>query len=139
MFRVGTAWGQLSRIAGASTSTNVPPPPLFGLRKTHKDVPVGQEKLGPKVRAVVGAREAPNSRLGHFLSDITNKYSDCEESQTECRSNEEMRAAFERFNKCDRGVKMKCKVFSMDVKALYPSMMWEDIVVAVREMIENSE
>jgi hypothetical protein len=26
----------------------------------------------------------------------------------------------------------------MDVKALYPSMKWADIVVAVREMIQNS-
>ena len=27
----------------------------------------------------------------------------------------------------------------MDVKALYPSMKWADIVLAVKEMIENSD
>ena len=49
-----------------------------------------------------------------------------------------MRSAFEQFNLLNKDVSMKCKVISMDVKALYPSMMWKDIVVAVKEMIPNS-
>ena len=50
-----------------------------------------------------------------------------------------MRAALKAFNKCDKRVREKCVVLSMDVKALYPSMQWDDIVVAVKEMIEKSE
>ena len=32
MFRVGSAWGHDNRVAKASTSTNIPPPPKYGLR-----------------------------------------------------------------------------------------------------------
>ena len=50
-----------------------------------------------------------------------------------------MRAAFEKYNTVDAETKKKCNIISMDVKALYPSMEWEDIIVSVREMIEGSE
>ena len=49
-----------------------------------------------------------------------------------------MSASFEQFNRLDKETRIKCKLISMDVKALYPSMKWADIVVAVREMIQNS-
>ena len=49
-----------------------------------------------------------------------------------------MREAFESFNKYDRDHRIKCQIIIMDVKALYPSMKWVDIIAAVREMIENS-
>ena len=39
MFRVGVSWGHQSRVANATTATNVPPPPVYGLRKDHKDPP----------------------------------------------------------------------------------------------------
>jgi hypothetical protein len=66
-------------------------------------------------------------------------FADGMEQHSECKSSEEMRAALEAFNKCDKRVREKCVVLSMDVKALYPSMQWDDIVVAVKEMIEKSE
>ena len=50
-----------------------------------------------------------------------------------------MKAEFEKYNKLDRDVKKECSIISMDVKALYPSMDWNEIEQAVREMIENSE
>ena len=56
---------------------------------------------GPSVRPVCGAREAPNSRFGHFLSILINNYADCEEHEHECMSIEDMRAAFEAFNDYD--------------------------------------
>ena len=138
MFRVGSTWGHQDRVAKASTSTNVPPPPAYGLRKDHKPVPEGQERVGPQVRRVVGANTAPNSRFGHFLSTIVNDHADFEENRSECRSSEEMRAAFDAFNRYDQNDRLRCKIISMDVRALYPSMDWQDIVLAVREMIENS-
>ena len=45
----------------------------------------------------------------------------------------------EDFNKLDKTVREKCVLLSMDVKALYPSMQWDDIVVAVKEMIQSSD
>ena len=70
---------------------------------------------------------------------IINNYADCAEDEHECMSSEEMRAAFENFNDCDEKVREGCKIISMDVKALYPSMKWDAIVIAVKEMIIKSE
>ena len=50
-----------------------------------------------------------------------------------------MRAAFEAFNNLDAATRAKCKIISMDVKALYPSMSWAEIMITVKEMILNSE
>ena len=35
--------------------------------------------------------------------------------------------------------RVKCRVISMDVKALYPSMEWEEITKSVQIMIEESD
>ena len=138
MFSVGATFSHQGRIANAFTATNVPAPPLRGLRKDHKAVQPGMEVRGPSVRPVVGASNAPNSRLGHFLSRIINNYADCIEDRTECRSSEEMRSAFGGFNKLSKERRLKCQILSMDVKALYPSMSWNEIVKSVKWMILNS-
>ena len=137
MFRVGTEHAHEKRVEMATQSTNTPAPPLYGLRKDHK-VTTDAER-GPPVRPVCGANQAPNSRLSNFVSRIINDFADEAEMETECRSSEEMRAAFERYNDEDPEKKKKCTVMSMDVKALYPSMEWDEIITAVRELIENSE
>ena len=137
MFYVGKNHKQEDRIAGATLSTNVPAPPMYGVRKDHKK---HDDKVkGPPVRPVCGASEAPNSRLSHFLSRIINDYADNANIETESKSSEEMRAAFEEYNGKDEETRKQCKVISMDVKALYPSMEWKEIVMAVREMVESSE
>jgi hypothetical protein len=59
MFCVGATRGLERRVADATTSTNVPPPPLYGLRKVHKSVP-------HPFRPLCGARIAPSSRMGHL-------------------------------------------------------------------------
>ena len=129
IFSVGASFGHEERVNNASTATNVPAPPLYGLRKTHKPV------TDPPVRPVCGANSAPNSRLSHFLSRIVNNFADCAENRTECRSSEEMRAAFCNFNKMNKDTKLKCQILSMDVKALYPSMSWTEIVKSVKWLI----
>ena len=137
MFQVGSRQGHEDRIQGATTSTNTPAPPMYGLRKDHKQ---HDDKVkGPPVRPVCGASEAPNSKLSHFLSRVVNDYADSMGIETECRSSEEMRAAFEEFNEREESERKECGVISMDVKALYPSMEWNEIVKAVREMIETCE
>ena len=50
-----------------------------------------------------------------------------------------MKAALEAFNGLDTEVRKKCKIKSMEVKALYPSMSWNAIVESVIWMIGNSE
>jgi hypothetical protein len=93
MFRVGVSWGHQGRVANAATATNVPPPPpVYGLRKDHKDPP-------HPVRPVCGATQSPNSRLGVFLSQIINNYVDCANVKTECH-------ASEAFNNLEQNVKL---------------------------------
>ena len=71
MFNVGINWGQPERISGASTSSNIPPPAKYCLRKDHKNIQQGLERLGHPTRPVVGEIEAPNGRF-----DVN--YADCE-------------------------------------------------------------
>ena len=138
MFKVGANCKQEERVTAATISTNTPAPPMYGLRKDHKE---HQDKtVGPPVRPVCGANESPNSRLSGFLSRIINDFADSMDIATECRSSEEMRAAFERYNnEEEEEIKRNSAILSMDVKALYPSMEWNAIGVAVREIVEDSE
>ena len=137
MFKVGSTHGHEVRVAGATTSTNTPAPPMYGLRKDHKAH--DNKEIGPPVRPVCGASDSPNSRLSNFLSRVINDFADKIGIETECRSSEEMKAAFEQYNNEDEDVRKRCQVISMDVKALYPSMEVEEVVKAVREMVESSE
>ena len=137
MFSVGTSHDHENRVEMATHSTNTPAPPMYGLRKDHKKCL--DNTKGPPVRPVCGANEAPNSRLSNFLSRIVNDYADATEIATECRSSEEMRAAFEEYNDGDPNMRKSSTVISMDVKALYPSMDWKEIITSVKEMIKNSK
>ena len=138
IFQVGKSNDQEHRVTAATISSNTPAPPMYGLRKDHKRTE--NEMEGPPVRPVCGAKEAPNSRLSHFLSRILNDFCNVAEIETECRSGEEMKAAFEKFNREeDDDSRKKCRVISMDVRALYPSMEWDEIEKAVRELVETSE
>ena len=140
IFNVGAAWNQQRRVAEASTSTNVPPPAFYGLRKDHKVVPEERKEKGPPVRPICSAREAPNSRLSNFASRVLNSAADLIEDHHEVRSSEEMRASFERFNtEVSEADRRKCKIISTDIKALYPSMRIKTAKVAVKEMILRSK
>ena len=80
------------RVAKASTSSNVEPPNLYGLKKTHKDMAPGQEEAGPPVRPVFGVMEAPNARLSSFLSRVIRDYVEVVTNHCKVKSSEEMRS-----------------------------------------------
>ena len=50
-----------------------------------------------------------------------------------------MRAAFEAQNRRDPEDRRNSAIISMDVKALYPSMEWGEVVTSVEETIRNSD
>ena len=50
-----------------------------------------------------------------------------------------MRAAIDHFNKESAEIRKECVVYSMDVKALFPSMKVETSMLAVKELIEDSD
>ena len=84
-------------------------------------VPPGQEATGPPCRPVCGASRSPNGPLSHILSEVLNAMADQLDQQvkTECRSTEELVAGVEVAN---GRIMTRPTVFSMDVKALYPSL-----------------
>ena len=128
------------RIDIASTSTNVPAPVLYGLRKDHKQVPPGQESQGPPVRPVCAAKTAPNSRVSGFLTRLINDLCDGEEENYEVKSSEEMRSAIDYFNvTVSEEDRKKCKILSFDVKSLYPTTKQKVAAQAVKEMVLNSK
>ena len=128
------------RIEIASTSTNVPPPPLYGLRKDHKKVAPGQENAGPPVRPVCAAKVAPNSRVSTFLCKVINDFCEGVDEKHEVKSSEEMRSALEEFNEnTDEEERKKCKIMSFDVKSLYPSVTKRVAEQGIKELIMNSD
>ena len=136
MFMVGKSHKHEARVESATHSTNTAAPPLYGLKKDHK--PAEDPTKGPAVRPVCASNESPNSCLSNSLSRVINDFADTTNIQTECRSSEEMRAAFEEYIKTEIEVRKECAVVSMDVDALYPSMDWDEIIVSIRELIEGA-
>ena len=131
---------QEDRVNKASISTNVPPPPLYILRKDHKNVPPDQENKGPPGRPVCSASDAPNSRFSHFLSKIIKPYADSVEDSHECKSSEEMRSLIDKYNdENSSGDKKKGVIFGMDAKALFPSLRIDSCMRAVKDLIKNSD
>ena len=119
MFCVGEAHPPDRRIAEAATSTNVLPPPLYGMRKDHKSVPPGQESVGPPVRPVCAAKEGPNVRLSSFLTRILNDFADAVDQSHECKSSEEMRVSFEKYNiNTSDDIRIRCVLLSMDLSSI---------------------
>ena len=115
-------------------------PPLYGLRKDHKQVPIEEEKLGPPTRPVCGATKSPNGALSNILSEVLERLSDCEDMKigTECRSTEEMIAEFNRING-DVNEEGEKVIFSTDVKALYPSLKANYVADVISKMYEESD
>jgi hypothetical protein len=70
---------------------------------------------------------------------MINHYADSADHAHECDSSEDMRAAFEEFNYIDIEQKELFRIVSIDIKTLYPSIRWLEILKAVREMVESSE
>ena len=135
ILEVGEDWRHWMRVKSAMVNYGGSIPPLYGMRKDHKEVPIGQEEVGPPARPVCGANKSPNGALSNILSKILDKLSDCidEEVKTECRSTEEMVAEFKRVNSLNEAEEERV-VFSMDVKALYPSLKADYVAKIVSEM-----
>ena len=136
IFSVGSSHGNknVDRVTKASTSTNVEPPVLRGQKKDHKNVtPV-------PLRPVCGVVEAPNARLSHMLSLILDMIADTVSGHHECRSSENMRAGFERYNlNTSEEDKREAVILSMDVKSLYPSITKAVAKRAIEDLLKNTD
>ena len=67
MFQVGKNNEHEQRVMAATISSNTPAPPMYGLRKDHKQVPPGQD---PPLRPVCGAVSGPNANISSLLAEF---------------------------------------------------------------------
>ena len=111
------------------------PPVLYGLPKDHKQVSPGQE---PPLRPVCGANCGPASRLGNVLASLITPCNDSLSYESWVESTEDLQSKIEEFNGLDVSMRENCEVFSMDVRALYPSLGVERTAEAVEEIFSES-
>ena len=123
------------KVAHNFISENNEIPPLYGLRKDHKDVPAGEEEKGPPQRPVCGAVVASNYSLSHFISTILQPV--IQQAKHPCNSTEDM---LSRVREINETVNLdNCVIGSMDVKALYPSIDIDFATEKCVDMITESD
>ena len=145
-FSMGETHNEVGRIHQALKSTDNSPPPAYVMFKDHKATVEGEPC--PSTRQVCGAKEGPQARLSHLLSLILTPVADklSDEVGTECSNTEEMVRGLQDTNTKiegmysrrmeDPGQNLKqIVVVSQDVKALYPSLDWDEVIKIIGEIL----
>ena len=132
----GEKWGHGERMKQAVSTVSGMPPPIYGLPKDHKQIEEGEE---PPVRPVCGANCGPGSRISNILAQLIDPFNEAISGESQVQSTEDLQAKIEAFNREDSAMRADTEVFSMDVKALYPSLDIEKTATAVEEVILESE
>ena len=112
------AWNHGPRVKEALTSTSGCPPPIYGLPKDHKVVEDGQDH---PLRPVCGANNGPGARISYLLAQIITPCNDAAGCDL-VSSTEDLQASIQEFNKLPECERENVVAFSMDAKALYPSI-----------------
>ena len=107
-----------NRLRNALTTEGNILAPFYCLRKDHKEVPPGQEMIGPKTRPVCGAKDCLTRRISYIMCMILKEL--IPKEPTNCDSTQDLLAEFEIANNGE--IKMEYVVGSLDVEALYPSL-----------------
>ena len=87
---IGSLVNQKDRVRKCMLSQSSPIPPLYGLRKDHKDLPLDKIVEGPPVRPVCGVNSSPNHKLSYLLSTILSELWK-EDKESVCLSTEASR------------------------------------------------
>ena len=127
--------GDFRRLKMAVTNANIEPPPLRSVRKDHKIISQIEETFGPPSRPIGNGNNAPDSQLSWILAIICNKAADSLENPSECLSTEELLNAIDQEN--EDPIHDQC-CFSLDVKAMYPSLDPEETSdICAREVVRS--
>ena len=138
--RLGERWNangkQWTRIKSALRTKNCLVPPLYGLPKDHKHVPVEERHLGPPLRPVAGCTESANGALSHMLTEILSEVGNRADVQGfNCLSTEEAMEALTALNRTVENMD-KPVVLSMDVVAMFPSFDRDEVAwIAASEFL----
>ena len=118
------------------TNHHLPPPVLRLALKDHKQISADQETL--PCRPIAAAALSHNGQASSLVSSLLNAVADLSNSGTECRSTEDMIAKIE--EKVNSREETDSLVpGSMDVDALYPSLLAGPTADIVAEAIKDSE
>ena len=117
MFNVGAGSGQEGRISGSVINSFTRPAPLYGLRKDHKRVQVGQD---PPTRPVCGAVSGPNATISKLISEFIGHLNTAVGDEKQSHSTEDVLSRIDKFNRSRTSGNLE--IVSLDVVALYPSL-----------------
>ena len=124
------------RLRKAIVAEGVRIPPLYGMRKDHKEVRPGDEELGPRVRPVCGAEDCVTKRVSYILCMLLSHL--IPENGTHCWSTDDLLSEFERVNS-NQVVDKEWIVGSLDVDSLYPSLDIDRCARVVSEKLFHSD
>ena len=128
---VGAEWGHEDPVKQSLISTSSYPPPIYGLPKDHKVVQEGDEH---PLRPVCGASSGPGARISNLLAMVISPSNDQLRASL-VESTEDLQARIEQFNSLHQCEREDVVLFSMDAKALYPSIQIERTGDAVYEVM----
>ena len=115
------AKSEARRLKMALTNQKIEARPIKAVRKDHKVVPPGQELVGPPSRPIGDGNNAVDSQLNSILAEICAKAADRINDPSECHSTEGLLHHIDLDN-MDPDRPGGQTIFSLDVKAMYPSM-----------------
>ena len=134
---LGTRWHQEDRVKQAMISTSSSAPFLYGVPKDHKVSDDPNEE--PPLRPVCGANCGPGMRLSNLLSEVINPMVEEFCDAHWCDSTEDLEARLIEINELPERDREDLVVFSMDAKALFPSIQIERSSTAVAQLISESQ
>ena len=135
ILNIGAAWGHQKRVKQAVTSSSGEAPVLCGLSKDHKAIGDGEEH---PLRPVCGADHGPGSKISYLLANMITPCNEEFSSENQLESTEDLQAKIQQFNDLPSSDRQDIVVYSMDVKALYPSLDIRRTSEAVMTVIEKS-
>ena len=124
------------RLRKAVVAHHVKIPPFYGTRKDHKEVEIGLEEQGPKVRPVCGAEDCVTKRTSYLLCLIGENLLDNE--PTHCDSTINLLEEIDKLNKSGQ-VNKELIIGSLDVNALYPSLDIKTCAKVFRDKLFESK
>ena len=140
MVMAGENTDQKGRIKSNFKTKDNQIPVLHGTSKDHKEVLDPEE--GPEVRPIMGAVVGPNVALSDFIGrEIVRRVIDSANSDTICKSTEELLSRFEAYNKGRMENKMdKANLIlaSMDIKKWYPNTLTRPSAKIIKKMLLES-
>ena len=139
--QIGMNYNYPDRVKKALRNNNAHIPVMRGADKTHKEG--FDEAVGPPLRGIVAADEAPNGQIASTMAEILQPLALEVDKVLDVMalSTEELMAAVAEVNKLDntKEENQNLDLFSMDIEKMYPSADVDEVCRVAAEEWFNSE